>query len=97
MLERTLALHQPGASSSGRLRAFDVRNGTGFKGRACINAAIPPEDSDTPELIELVDFINYYGDGLRNEEAFTRYEAWVAHRQSVCSAEESAMQGEGRD
>ena len=88
--------------SRGQVRRADyepLMYATELASRAVLASMPPfrPEDSDTPELIELIDFINYYGDGLRNEEAFTRYEAWVAHRQSVCSAEESAMQGEGRD
>lgn len=57
-------------------------------------AAMPhvrPEESDTPELIELIDFINYYGDGLRNDEAFARHAAWVAQHQ------QSDSQGERKD
>ncbi|WP_417285478.1 hypothetical protein [Comamonas sp.] len=41
----------------------------------------PPEESEYPDLVELGDFIDYYGDGLRNDEAFARHAAWVAQRQ----------------
>lgn len=55
---------------------------------------IRPEESDTPELIELIDFINYYGDGLRNDEAFARHAAWVAQRQEVDEGGERVNDGE---
>lgn len=41
----------------------------------------PPEECDEPDLIDLADFISYYGDGLRNDEAFARHAAWLAQRQ----------------
>lgn len=52
---------------------------------------MPPEESEDPDLVELGDFIDYYGDGLRNDEAFTRHAAWMAQRQ------QSYGQGERKD
>lgn len=54
----------------------------------------PPEECDEPDLIELGDFIDYYGDGLRNDEAFDRHAAWLAKRQQGGGDRERVNDGE---
>ena len=72
--------------SRGRVRRADyepLMYASELAGRAVI-AAMPrerPEEWSEPEEVELADFIAYYGDGLRNDEAFARYAAWLAQRE----------------
>lgn len=72
--------------TSGRVRKADfeaLMYASELAERAVI-AAMPrerPEDWDDPDEVELSDFIAYYGDGLRNDEAFARHAAWLAQRE----------------